>query len=147
MYIAILAFNDIIAHLSILVILLYLSGQKALIMTHSIASLLMITIFAIPEDNKNIIMGLALAAKFCTATSFTANLVLISELFPTNVKNTALGTCVVMGQVGSMTSPYIVDVLGSIAWWAPTTLCSTLSLMASLLCLTIPRTKINDERR
>ncbi|KAH0568643.1 hypothetical protein KQX54_021331 [Cotesia glomerata] len=146
-YVAILAFNDIIAHLSILAILIYLSGQKALIMTHSTASLLMITILAIPEDNKNIIMGLALAAKFCAATSFTANLVLLSELFPTNVKNTALGTCVVMGQVGSMTSPYIVDVLGSIAWWAPTTLCSTLSLMAGLLCLTIPRTRINDESR
>ncbi|XP_057339236.1 organic cation transporter protein-like isoform X2 [Microplitis mediator] len=143
-YMSILSANEVLGNSIISVVLLFFSCRKSLVTSYTVAFILMITILAIPEENKNTIIGLALAAKFCFSANYTANLVLFSKLFPSNVRNTAFGTCIVMGQTGAMTAPYIVDLLGNVAWWAPTTLCSVLSLMTGILCLAIPRTKVDN---
>ncbi|XP_057339224.1 organic cation transporter protein-like [Microplitis mediator] len=144
LYMSIVAVNEVLGVLAISVILKFFTSRKSLIITYTVAFVLMITISTIPEENTNIIMGLALAGKFCFSASFTVNLVFLSELFPSNVRNTAFGTCLVMSQTGCMTAPYILDLLGNVAWWAPTTLCSVLSLMAGLFCFAIPQTKLNS---
>ncbi|XP_008550387.1 organic cation transporter protein [Microplitis demolitor] len=144
LYMSILAVNEILGVLVISVILKFFTTRKSLILTYTVAFILMITISAVPENNKNIIMGLALAGKFCFSASFTVNLVFLSELFPSNVRNTAFGTCIVLLQIGSMTAPYIVDLLGNVAWWAPTTLCGILSFMAGLFCFAIPQSKLSN---
>lgn len=132
--------NEILAHITVSVILIYFSCRHANILAYTVAFILMITILAV-QKSKNIVIGLALAAKFCFSASYTANLVLNSELFPSIVRNTAFGTSLVMAQIGTMTAPYIVDLLGVVAWWAPTTLCSILALIAGFLCLIIPQKK------
>ncbi|CAD6232068.1 GSCOCG00001729001-RA-CDS [Cotesia congregata] len=144
-YMSVVALNEIIAHMAILVVLMFVSPRKLLVIVYMIGAVLTISILAASEENKTMIMGLALAARFCTSASFTINLVLNTELFSSNVRNTALGTCVVTGQLGSLTAPYIVDILGSIAFWAPTTLCSVLFLLASLFGFILPRSKIEEE--
>lgn len=143
-YISIAAINEILANMTILVVMIVLNTRESLILVYIIAFFFMITITAIPTENKNIIIGLALAAKFCNSASFTANLVWNSESFPSNIKSTALGLCIAMGQVGSMTAPFIVDLLGKIALWVPTTIGSILALIAGLLCF-IPQTVLDDE--
>ncbi|XP_044576233.1 organic cation transporter protein-like isoform X1 [Cotesia glomerata] len=143
-YISIAAINEILANMTILVVMIVLNTKESLIIVYILAFFFMITITAIPTENKNIIIGLALAAKFCNSASFTANLVWNSESFPSNIKSTALGLCIVMGQVGSMTAPFIVDLLGKIALWVPTTIGSILALIAGLLCF-IPQTVLDDE--
>ncbi|KAH0568644.1 hypothetical protein KQX54_021332 [Cotesia glomerata] len=144
-YMSVVALNEIIAHVGILVVLMFVSPRKLLVIVYMIGAVLTISILAASEENKTMIMGLALAARFCTSASFTINLVLTTELFSSNVRNTALGTCVVTGQLGSLTAPYIVDILGSIAFWVPTTLCSILFLLASLFGLILPRPELEEE--
>ncbi|XP_057339223.1 organic cation transporter protein-like [Microplitis mediator] len=144
-YMSILAANEILGVIAISVILMFLNVRKPLIMTYIVAFVLMLTILAVPEENKNTIMGLALAGKFCISACLTGSLVFFSELFPSNVRNTAFGTCVVMAQTGAMTAPYIVDLLGDVAWWAPTTLCSMLAFIAGILFLFIPQTEVNNK--
>ncbi|KAH0568645.1 hypothetical protein KQX54_021333 [Cotesia glomerata] len=122
-YLSIISIIDIIAHLTTSIILIFLSCRKSLIMMYVIGFIVMITILAVPVERKIIIVALALVSKFCFSVSFTANLVLNSELFPTIVRNTAFGTCLVLSQLGSMSAPFVVDILGSVTWWLPTTFC------------------------
>ncbi|XP_057339233.1 organic cation transporter protein-like isoform X2 [Microplitis mediator] len=140
-YMSIVGVNEILAHITASAVLIYFSCRNANILAYTVAFILMITILAV-QKSKNIVIGLALAAKFCFSASYTANLVLNSELFPSIVRNTAFGTSLVMAQIGTMTAPYIVDLLGNVAWWAPTTLCSVLALIAGFLCLLIPQIKL-----
>lgn len=140
-YMSIVAINEILAHMTASVLVIFLGSKKTNIMGYGIGSVCMLSIIAIPEVNKITIMGVALMSKFCLSATYTVNMLLNSDLFPTIVRNTALGTSLVLAQVGSMSAPYIVDILGKVAWWAPTTLCSILAFTAGLICFMIPCNK------
>lgn len=142
---SVIATTEMTAHFMALVLLIYLSCRKTLVLTYTIGFIFMTAILIIPEESKNTMMGFALIAKFCLSIIYTSKLVLIAKLFPSSVKNTAMGTCILFSEIGGLTAPYIVDILGSVAYWAPTTLCGVLSLFAGILCLLIPRTKPQDK--
>lgn len=46
-----------------------------------------------------------------------------------------------MSHVGSVSSPYVADLLGVIAWWAPSTLCAFCALLSGLLSMMLPETR------
>ncbi|XP_074104414.1 organic cation transporter protein-like [Cotesia typhae] len=144
-YMSVIATTEMTAHFMALVLLIYLSCRKTLVLTYTIGFIFMTAILIIPEESKSTMMGFALIAKFCLSIIYTSKLVLIAKLFPSSVKNTAMGTCILFSEIGGFTAPYIVDILGSVAYWAPTTLCGILSLFAGILCLLIPRTKPQDK--
>lgn len=56
-------------------------------------------------------------------------------------RNSAVGTSSTMAHVGSIAAPYVVDLLGSKAWWAPSTLCGVAAVIAGLLSLGLPETR------
>lgn len=64
-----------------------------------------------------------------------------AELFPTELRSSAIGTSSTMAHVGSISAPYIADLLGSVAWYIPTTICGAAAIMAGLLVLALPETK------
>ncbi|XP_057338099.1 organic cation transporter protein-like [Microplitis mediator] len=138
-YMSIVAVNEILAHMTASVLVIFLGSKRANIMLYGLGSVCMLSIIAIPEGNKITIMGVALMSKFCLSATYTVNMLLNSELFPTIARNTALGTSLVLAQVGSLTAPYIVDILGKVVWWAPTTLCSILAFISGLICFMIPQ--------
>ncbi|KAH0568650.1 organic cation transporter protein-like [Cotesia glomerata] len=137
-YTAITATVDLIAIILVLITLLYLSCQKACAIINTIVAICMLSIVAVPREHVYIVMALTFISKFCLMANFTVSMLLASELFPTSVRNSALGSSLLMAQLGSMSSPYIVDFLGNVAWFAPTTLCGILTLIAAFLCLLIP---------
>ncbi|CAH1391242.1 unnamed protein product [Nezara viridula] len=63
------------------------------------------------------------------------------ELFPTESRNTAMGSCLTMAQLGPLLAPYIVDILGKKAWWIPTTLCGSLAFLGAFCLMFLPETK------
>lgn len=96
-----------------------------------------------------------ITATYSIVTLYTA------ELFPTEIRNSALGTCSTWAHVGSISAPYVVDVLvgerscftfkmlytyvyvflqGLLGWYIPTTICGCCVLVAGLLTLTLPET-------
>lgn len=131
--------NELLSHMAVSVVLMFLSCRKANIIILINVFVVMMGLLAVPEEDKNTIIGLALFGKFLTAATYTINLLLVAELFPSTVKNSALGTSLIMVQLGSTSAPFIVDLLGSIAWWAPTTLCGILALIAALFCISLPQ--------
>ena len=51
--------------------------------------------------------------KFLISQTFAIAYLYTAELFPTNVGNVAVGTASTFARIGSMSAPYIVDLLVS----------------------------------
>ncbi|CAD6232051.1 GSCOCG00001720001-RA-CDS [Cotesia congregata] len=136
-YMASTASGEVLALMTTSVILMFLSAKKATIAIYFFVSICMLTITFIPKANMTIIIVMTVISKFCLTANYTTNMLFASELFPPGVRNTAFGTSFVMGQIGTMGAPFFVDLLSKVAWWAPTSICGLLTLLAGLLCCTI----------
>ncbi|KAG8036768.1 hypothetical protein G9C98_004090, partial [Cotesia typhae] len=121
-YMILISIIELMSYAAVTVIQMFLSCRKINIIVYTNIFLLMMAISVVPEDYKKIIVGLALFGKFFSLASYMNLMLLVAELFPSNVKNSGFGTYLIASQLGSMTATYIVDFLGNNAWWAPTTL-------------------------
>lgn len=54
---------------------------------------------------------MTLLGKFCVSAEFSVSLLYISELYPTTIRNTGLGTSFTVSQIGSIIAPYLVELL------------------------------------
>lgn len=131
------ASGEVLALMTTSVILMFLSAKKATIAIYFFVSICMLTITFIPKENMTVIIVMTVISKFCLTANYTTNLLFASELFPPGVRNTAFGTSFVMGQIGTMGAPFFVELLSKVAWWAPTSACGVLTLLAGLFCCTI----------
>lgn len=84
----------------------------------------------------------------CISAVFAVVILHTAELFPTHLRSSAIGLSSTMAHVGSISAPYIADVLGKIAWYIPTTICGGTAIVAGLLVLLLPETEntsLDDE--
>lgn len=63
-----------------------------------------------------------------------------SELFPTVIRNAAIGFSSMVARVGSMAAPFVVE-SGTTANWLPSVLFGVFPLMGGFLTLLLPETK------
>lgn len=54
---------------------------------------------------------MTLLGKFCVSAVFSVSVLFISELYPTTMRNTGIGTSLTIAQIGSIIAPYVVDIL------------------------------------
>ncbi|KAL8602221.1 hypothetical protein ACOMHN_022734 [Nucella lapillus] len=66
-----------------------------------------------------------------------------SELFPTNMRNQALGAASLAGRFGGMLGPFMTD-LAEISVWAPGALAGTLCVLSAILLRFLPETKSRE---
>ncbi|XP_060567474.1 organic cation transporter protein-like isoform X4 [Ruditapes philippinarum] len=82
--------------------------------------------------------------KFGVSAAFAVIYVWSAELFPTNIRNSGMGSSSMFARVGSMVSPYIADlgtfVEGSFGKALPLIVFGGLSVLAGLLSLFLPET-------
>jgi len=67
--------------------------------------------FFIFLESANFLLFVALLGKFCVSAVFSVSLLYISELYPTTIRNTGLGTSLTISQIGSVIAPYVVELL------------------------------------
>ncbi|XP_064078920.1 organic cation transporter protein-like [Macrobrachium nipponense] len=89
----------------------------------------------------SLLMFLCLSGKIAIITSFVICFVYTSELFPTRYRPLAMGQSNVMARVGSITAPYINDILGTEILWAPSAMFAVISAIAAFLCPLLPETR------
>ncbi|CAH0552808.1 unnamed protein product [Brassicogethes aeneus] len=80
-----------------------------------------------------------LIGKFGATAAFTILYVLTSEMFPTPMRHSFMGTCSTFGRIGSMVSPQ-TPLLAQIWKPLPLVMFSSMSLIAGLLTLLFPET-------
>lgn len=56
-------------------------------------------------------VSVAMVGKFLISMAFAIAYLYTAELFPTNVRNVAVGAASTFARIGSMSAPYIVDLL------------------------------------
>lgn len=97
-------------------------------------------VFSVAEYS-DLIIGVAMFGRTCISAVFAVIILHTAELFPTHLRSSAIGLSSTMAHVGSISAPYIADVLGSIAWYIPTTICGGTAILAGLLVLLLPETE------
>jgi hypothetical protein len=65
------------------------------------------------SDMTDTIMSVAMVGRLCIGAVYSVIILHTSELFPTVNRNTAVGTSSTMSHLGSLSAPYIVDLLVS----------------------------------
>lgn len=119
--------------------LLKLMGRKTIVIVFNfICALCLILLCFVPEG-----IGSVVCACIGVVSSFIAFVVVYlycSELFPTVVRNAALGFSSMMARVGSMVAPFVVE-MGDIATWLPPLGFAVVPLIATLVTFLLPETK------
>ncbi|KAL7853413.1 hypothetical protein AOLI_G00202570 [Acnodon oligacanthus] len=80
-----------------------------------------------------------MVGKFGITAAFCVVYAVTSELFPTVVRNMAMGICSMSARIGSIISPFIIH-LGSYYRFLPYLLIGIWAVLASLLCWFLPET-------
>lgn len=122
-------------------ILLKITGRRnTTIILYTLAGSALLAVLAVPAGYANIVVLFAMMGRFGITAVYSIVTLYTAELFPTNIRNSALGTCSTMAHVGSISAPYVVDILGLLGWYIPTTICGCCVILASLLTYTLPET-------
>ncbi|XP_050430687.1 organic cation transporter protein isoform X2 [Adelges cooleyi] len=140
-YVALNGIVEGIAYVATIPLLLYVGRKLATSGLFFASGILLIVLLVIPKENTDVIITLALLGKFCVSAVFSISLLYISEMYPTSIRNTSLGTSLTVAQIGAIAAPYVVEILGAQAWYIPSTVCGLLSIFVSILILLLPETK------
>lgn len=100
----------------------------------------LLLVLSVPAGSTTWIVSFAMLGRFGISATYSVVTLYTAELYPTEIRNSALGTCSTWAHVGSISAPYVVDVLGALGWYIPTTICGCCVLVAGLLTLTLPET-------
>ncbi|XP_045131154.1 LOW QUALITY PROTEIN: organic cation transporter protein-like [Portunus trituberculatus] len=98
-------------------------------------------IYLYPAAPIGLLMFLSLSGKVAITMGFHLIWLFTLELFPTKYRSLATSQASVCARVGSVSSPYLNDVLGELVTWAPSAVFSILSLIAAVLSIILPETK------
>ncbi|CRK89407.1 CLUMA_CG003157, isoform A [Clunio marinus] len=106
-----------------------------------LAGAFLLFVLAIAKEAEFVLLVFAMMSRFCITSVYAIMTLHTAEMFPTEVRNSVLGISSTAAHFGSFFAPYIVDLLGPIAWYMPTTICGTLVVAAGFLTLFQPETK------
>lgn len=104
----------------------------------------LLLVLSVPAGSTTWIVSFAMLGRFGISATYSVVTLYTAELYPTEIRNSALGTCSTWAHVGSISAPYVVDVLGALGWYIPTTICGCCVLVAGLLTLTLPETSTGN---
>merc|ERR1711981_282390 len=85
-------------------------------------------------------IGLSMTGKFLICGAFALAYLYTAELFPTPGRNVAVGAASTFARVGSISAPYIVDILGKVSAGIPAMIFGASSVAAGLAAMALPET-------
>lgn len=131
---------EIPAYLCSLWLVTVLGRRCSVLLTHSLTAMSLLLMLAIPRRNFWIGLVLQMTGRFATTASYGIIYLYSSECFPTVLRNLGVGLCGTFEDVGSMTAPYVVDLLGEWHWSVPSVVFVSGTLLAALAILRTPET-------
>uniref|UniRef100_A0A182QZY2 Major facilitator superfamily (MFS) profile domain-containing protein n=1 Tax=Anopheles farauti TaxID=69004 RepID=A0A182QZY2_9DIPT len=140
-YVATTGSVDIVAYILSMIVLAYFGRRSSSFCLFMYAGICLLVVLAVPPTNTTALVTLAMLGRVGITAVYAIVTLHTAELFPTEIRNTALGICSTMAHVGSIAAPYITDLLGQLGWWIPTTICGCAVLLAGALTLLHPETR------
>uniref|UniRef100_A0A8C6TJZ7 Solute carrier family 22 member 4 n=1 Tax=Neogobius melanostomus TaxID=47308 RepID=A0A8C6TJZ7_9GOBI len=133
------ALTEVPAYLIALVMLRFLARRICQSTTLFVGGVMILCVHLIPIDLPAVGLLLELLGKFGITAAFCIVYSVSSELFPTVIRNTAMGCCSMAARVGTIISPFIIY-LGQNYKALPYILMGCLALTGAFLCLILPET-------
>jgi predicted MFS family arabinose efflux permease len=140
LYVAMTGSVDILGYIISMIILRYMGRRLSSAMLFTLAGVSMLVVLGIPKSSIFVVC-FAMLSRFSITSVYAIMTLHTAELFPTEIRNTALGISSTAAHVGSIFAPFIVDILGLVGWYIPTTICGITVLAAGLFTLLQPETK------
>lgn len=122
-------------------LLKYWGRKPTLIAANLICGVSMIAIAFIDHSNSDVIVTLATVAITALSISFPTVYLYGGELFPTVVRNIAIGTASMLARIGSMVAPFIATGLSRFGHEIPPLIFGIVPIIGALLVLYLPETK------
>ncbi|XP_023954319.1 organic cation transporter protein [Bicyclus anynana] len=117
---------------------LYLRRKVGVVTSFIVASGSLLVIIFIPKHVDTVQLVFAITGQLGAYTAFMQIYLFTSEIFPTIVRNSAMGFVSVFARFGSFTAPFVVNI--GIEWVSVTIFC-ILAFLAASLCYFLPETK------
>lgn len=116
--------------------------QKTLVAAMGIASAMCIIYFLLPQSAvmARVALALAMVGKFAIAGSFAVLYLYSAELFPTRIRNTAMGICSQASRIGGIIAPLALALLAQISIKLPVLIFGLACLGGAGLALVLPET-------
>ncbi|KAK7025524.1 hypothetical protein SK128_003707 [Halocaridina rubra] len=139
---------EVPAYIMLWPMLAYLGRKVSLISLYIVCAIticvIALLLATMDEVSTGIIIFLSLSGKLAITAAFHLIYVFTAELFPTKYRSLAVGESSMMARVGSISSPYINDLLGDAISWGPSALFALVSVLAAFLSMILPETKGTD---
>ncbi|KAG8008531.1 Solute carrier family 22 member 5 [Nibea albiflora] len=133
------AMAEVPAYIIALLLLQFCSRHFCQSSTLFLGGVMILCVNLIPIDLPGVAVFLELLGKFGITSSFCVVYAVTSELFPTVIRNTAMGCCSMAARIGTIISPFIIY-LGQYLKALPYILMGSLAIFGAVLCLLLPET-------
>ncbi|XP_013174146.1 PREDICTED: organic cation transporter protein-like [Papilio xuthus] len=133
------AFVEIPANFACLLVLDRFGRKRTLITTYVLSACLCISLSLLPKDQKWLPLVIYLSGKFSITVAYSSVYIYVSEVFPTNVRQSLLAVCSALGRVGSTLAP-LTPLLALYYDNLPAIFFGSMTLVASALVFTLPET-------
>ncbi|XP_070497497.1 organic cation transporter protein-like isoform X2 [Chironomus tepperi] len=139
--VAISASLEIPGTLVCILLLKYWGRKKTLIMSNCVSGFALLAIAFVDEGEHELIVILATIGIIGMCISFPTVYLYGGELFPTVIRNIAIGTASMIARIGSMISPFIASGLSKTAHWLPPAIFGIIPIIGAVLVLFLPETR------
>ncbi|XP_041808727.1 solute carrier family 22 member 4-like [Chelmon rostratus] len=131
------AATEVPAYIIALLLLQFCSRHLCQSSTLFLGGVMILCVHLIPIDLPSVSVFLEMLGKFGVTAAFCVVYTVTSELFPTVIRNTAMGCCSMAARVGTILSPFIIY-LGQYYKALPYILMGSLAISGAFLCLLLP---------
>ncbi|XP_053703356.1 solute carrier family 22 member 4-like [Synchiropus splendidus] len=133
------AVAEVPAYLIALALLRFFSRHFCQSSTLFVGGVMILCVHLIPIDLPWVGVLLEMLGKFGITAAFCIVYTVSSELFPTVIRNSAMGCCAMAARLGTIISPFIIYI-GQFYKALPYILMGALALLGAFLCLLLPET-------
>ncbi|KOB67323.1 Organic cation transporter [Operophtera brumata] len=116
----------------------FMNRRSITILGNALCSACLFILAFIPEGKGSVVLGCA--GIFFSYITFIVGYLYCSEMFPTVVRNAALGISSMMARLGAMVAPFMAGLRPYGQWCAPVGF-GVMPMIAACLCLLLPETK------
>ncbi|KAL0880246.1 hypothetical protein ABMA27_002703 [Loxostege sticticalis] len=121
----------------IVITALYLRRKVSVITCFSITAVALLIFLVVPKNLETVILVFAMIGQFGAFGAFISTYLFTTEIFPTVIRNSAMGMCSTFGRIGGFVAPFVVNIGLE---WVSILIFSVLAFGAAALCWLLPET-------
>ena len=114
--------------------------RPSMVASHLLTGAAILCIMAVPRWLAWPKLVLGMLGKFAASAAFGIIYLYTAEFFPTTLRNAGWGASSTCARIGSMSAPYIVDLLTPVHWTIPSCVFGLCAVTAALTALLLPET-------